>query len=76
MNRGIDHTNHLNILMKCIDDLEILRINHDAWKFYDFLRLNSFPLLTLRLKVQGKKIFKVLLHTIRNIKCRDHNKNA
>ena len=53
--------------MKCIDDLEILSINHDAWKFYDFLRLNPFPLLTLRLKVQGKKILKVLLHTKTNM---------
>lgn len=52
--------------MKCINDLEILRINHDAWKFYDFLRLNPFPLLTLRLKVQGKKILKVLLYTKTN----------
>ena len=59
--------NYLNILMKCINYLEILSINHYAREFNDFLRLNSFPLLTLCLKVQSKKILEVLFHTIKEL---------
>ena len=54
---------HLNILMKCVNYLEILSVNHYAWKLYDLLRLNSFPLLALRLKVQSKEILEILFCT-------------
>ena len=46
--------------MKCVNYLEILSVNHYAWKLYDLLRLNSFPLLALRLKVQSKEILEIL----------------
>ena len=52
---------HLNILMKCVNYLEILSVNHYAWKLNDLLRLNSSSLLALRLKVQSKKILEILL---------------
>ena len=63
-------SNHLNILMKCINYLKIFSVNHYAWKLYDLLRLNSSTLLALRLKVQSKKILEVLFCTKKlNIAC-------
>ena len=49
--------------MKCVNYLEILSVNHYAWKLYDLLRLNSSSLLALRLKVQSKEILEILFCT-------------
>ena len=65
-NRSIEVTfitsfwDHLDVLVECVKNLEVFRINHQTGKLDNFLGLYFLSGFTLSFKIQHQKIFKFL----------------